>query len=59
MDHCFISPELQIGFDAVKMELNAGFKNIFNSFQNDFDEGINRNPGYVYGQLRHVLFILG
>ncbi|HPE75420.1 MAG TPA: TonB-dependent receptor [Draconibacterium sp.] len=35
--------------DAVKMELNAGIKNIFNSFQNDFDEGINRDPGYVYG----------
>ena len=35
--------------DAVKMELNAGIKNIFNSFQSDFDEGINRDPGYVYG----------
>jgi outer membrane receptor for ferrienterochelin and colicins len=35
--------------DAVKMELNAGIKNIFNSFQKDFDEGINRDPGYIYG----------
>lgn len=35
--------------DAVKVELNAGIKNIFNSFQNDFDEGIDRDPGYVYG----------
>ncbi len=49
MDHCYISTELQISFEAVKMELNAGIKNIFNSFQNDFDEGINRDPGYVYG----------
>jgi outer membrane receptor for ferrienterochelin and colicins len=35
--------------DVVKMELNAGVKNIFNSFQNDFDIGIDRDPGYVYG----------
>lgn len=35
--------------DAVRMELNAGIKNIFNSFQKDFDEGINRDPGYIYG----------
>jgi outer membrane receptor for ferrienterochelin and colicins len=31
------------------MEVNAGIKNIFNSFQNDFDKGIDRDPGYVYG----------
>ncbi|WP_262921424.1 hypothetical protein [Maribellus maritimus] len=24
-------------------------KNIFNSYQNDFDEGIDRDPGYIYG----------
>jgi outer membrane receptor for ferrienterochelin and colicins len=35
--------------DAVKMEINAGIKNIFNSFQSDFDSGIDRDPGYVYG----------
>ncbi len=35
--------------DAVKVEINTGIKNIFNSFQNDFDEGIDRDPGYVYG----------
>ncbi|GAB1451595.1 TonB-dependent receptor [Draconibacterium sp.] len=35
--------------DAVKIEINAGIKNIFNSFQNDFDIGIDRDPGYVYG----------
>jgi outer membrane receptor for ferrienterochelin and colicins len=35
--------------DAIKMEFNAGIKNIFNSFQDDFDIGIDRDPGYVYG----------
>ncbi len=24
-------------------------KNIFNSYQSDFDMGINRDPGYIYG----------
>jgi outer membrane receptor for ferrienterochelin and colicins len=35
--------------DAVKMEINTGVKNIFNSFQDDFDIGIDRDPGYIYG----------
>ncbi len=35
--------------EAVNMEINAGVKNIFNSYQNDFDLGIDRDPGYIYG----------
>lgn len=35
--------------DAVSMEWNAGVKNILNSYQNDFDSGINRDPAYIYG----------
>jgi len=31
------------------MELSAGVKNLFNSYQSDFDRGINRDPGYIYG----------
>lgn len=30
-------------------QLIAGIKNIFNSYQNDFDRGGDRDPGYVYG----------
>jgi outer membrane receptor for ferrienterochelin and colicins len=37
--------------DWVKMEINAGVKNIFNSYQDDFDSGINRDPAYIYGPL--------
>lgn len=33
----------------VKMEWNAGIKNIFNSYQKDFDAGIDRDPAYIYG----------
>lgn len=35
--------------EQVKMEWNAGVKNIFNSYQNDFDSGIDRDPAYIYG----------
>ena len=30
-------------------QLIAGVKNILNSYQNDFDKGGDRDPGYVYG----------
>lgn len=43
-----ISYSIQIT-DVVKMEWNAGVKNIFNSYQNDFDSGIDRDPAYIYG----------
>lgn len=32
-----------------KMEINGGVKNIFNSYQNDFDKTIDRDPSYIYG----------
>lgn len=32
-----------------KLELSAGFNNLFNSFQKDFDKGVNRDPAYIYG----------
>ncbi len=34
------------GFD---ISLNAGLKNIFNSYQDDLDTGRDRDPGYIYG----------
>ena len=33
------------------LELSGGIKNILNSYQDDFDSGINRDPGYVYGPM--------
>ncbi len=35
--------------NKVRLQLNAGIKNIFNSYQAKFDVGINRDAGYVYG----------
>lgn len=34
------------------MELFAGVQNVFNAFQSDFDLGIDRDAGYVYGPTR-------
>ena len=34
---------------SVSVEWFAGMKNIFNSYQNDFDKGIDRDPSYIYG----------
>ena len=31
------------------MQVFVGMKNIFNSYQDDFDVTINRDPGYLYG----------
>ncbi len=32
-----------------KVQIYAGIKNILNSYQNDFDTGKDRDPGYIYG----------
>ncbi|RUT77725.1 TonB-dependent receptor [Ancylomarina longa] len=43
----------------VKLQLDLGVKNIFNSFQNDFDYGASRDAGYVYGPLNPRIIYLG
>lgn len=50
----FLDAGFRLSYDfkisrTVKMQLNGGIKNIFNSYQNDFDSGINRDPAYIYG----------
>lgn len=43
---------------GVMMEVNGGVKNIFNSYQNDFDQGKLRDAGYIYGpSLPRTIFI--
>ena len=36
-------------FGQVKLQINAGVLNIFNSYQKDFDQGADRDSGYIYG----------
>lgn len=35
----------------VKLQFDLGVKNIFNSFQDDFDRGPKRDAGYIYGPM--------
>lgn len=35
--------------NGTKMQIYGAWKNIFNDYQKDFDSGINRDPGYIYG----------
>jgi outer membrane receptor for ferrienterochelin and colicins len=38
-----------IKINGTILQLSGGIKNIFNSYQSDFDVGIDRDPAYVYG----------
>lgn len=41
------------------LEVNAGVQNIFNSYQKDFDKGVNRDSDYVYGPSRPRTVVVG
>lgn len=43
----------------IKLQLNAGVQNIFNAFQNDFDQGADRDSGYIYGPAAPRSFYFG
>ena len=43
----------------VSLQLNAGVQNIFNSFQDDFDSGPDRDSGYIYGPTLPRTFFFG
>lgn len=36
-------------YKSINLQVNAGVQNIFNSYQNDFDKGRDRDSGYIYG----------
>ncbi|MBN1985334.1 MAG: TonB-dependent receptor [Prolixibacteraceae bacterium] len=59
----FFDAGIKLGYeihlsDFMSMEFIGGVKNIFNSYQNDFDSGIHRDPAYIYGPVspRSVYF---
>ena len=40
------------------LDLNAGVKNLFNSYQRDFDSGPDRDSSYIYGPAQpRTLFV--
>ena len=45
---------LKVGYDfklykSINLQVNAGVQNLFNAYQNDFDQGADRDSGYIYG----------
>ncbi len=48
-----------IKLNGASVQFSGGMKNIFNSYQDDFDEGIDRDPGYVYGPILPRTIYLG
>ena len=49
----FLDMGLKLRYDirlnGATLQVFGGMKNVFNSWQDDFDKGIDRDPGYVYG----------
>ena len=48
-----------IKLNGATLQLFAGAKNILNSYQSDFDSGITRDPGYIYGPMNPWTIYLG
>jgi len=53
----FIESNIKIAYtlqtkDAFKIQFFVGMQNILNSYQQDFDSGMNRDAGYIYGPNR-------
>lgn len=46
-------------YNYVKLQLNAGVNNIFNAYQSDFDSGIERDAGYMYGPMMPRSIFIG
>lgn len=45
--------------DHIKLQLNGGVQNIFNSFQRDLDKGEFRDSGYFYGPTQPRTYFIG
>ena len=43
----------------LRLELNAGVKNVFDSFQKDIDRGAGKDAGYIYGPAAPRTFFVG
>jgi outer membrane receptor for ferrienterochelin and colicins len=46
-------------YSHIKLQLNAGVQNFLNAYQNDFDQGADRDSGYIYGPAVPRCFYLG
>ena len=46
-------------YNHIKIQLNAGIQNFLNAYQNDFDQGADRDSGYIYGPATPRCFYFG
>ncbi|MDE5639067.1 MAG: TonB-dependent receptor, partial [Odoribacter sp.] len=50
----FWDMELKLAYDMplykeINLQWNAGVRNVFDAYQKDFDQGAERDSGYMYG----------
>jgi outer membrane receptor for ferrienterochelin and colicins len=60
----FVDLNLKVNYtftlhDHMKLQLNAGVQNIFNSYQKDLDKGGQRDSKYVYGPTQPRTYFIG
>jgi len=48
-----------VKLNGASVQFSGGVKNIFNSYQNDFDTGIERDPAYMYGPIKPRTLFFG
>ncbi len=53
-----VAYDLKLSNNSV-IQFNGGVKNIFNSYQDDFDQGADRDAGYIYGPSLPRTFFVG
>lgn len=46
-------------YKSVDLQLSAGVQNVFNAYQNDFDQGVERDSGYIYGPVAPRSYFAG
>ena len=45
--------------EKFQIQLSGGIQNILNSYQSDFDKGVDRDASYIYGPSRPRTFFIG
>jgi outer membrane receptor for ferrienterochelin and colicins len=61
----FFAQDIKVSYDFPVIEnklilnVNGGIRNVFNSYQDDFDTGLHRDSNYIYGPALPRTFYLG
>ncbi len=60
----FMEVNLKVSYDlklykGIRLQFNGGVQNIFDAYQNDFDQKVERDAAYIYGPMAPRCFFLG